>query len=100
MKIHGDAERQVTIDGRPQSPARSQQVWNHSPDGFSWGYGGSGPAQLALAILLEAGLSGRRAVAFHQRFKQQYLVALTMDQAFTLEVDVEAWVRQEADAHE
>jgi len=25
-------------------------LWNHSPDGFEWGYGGSGPAQLALAI--------------------------------------------------
>lgn len=23
----------------------------HSPDGFEWGYGGSGPSQLALAIL-------------------------------------------------
>jgi hypothetical protein len=27
---------------------------NHSPDGFEWGYHGSGPAQLALAILLHA----------------------------------------------
>ncbi len=26
-------------------------VRNHSPSGFEWGYGGSGPAQLALAIL-------------------------------------------------
>lgn len=26
-------------------------LWNHSPDGFNWGYGGSGPAQTALAIL-------------------------------------------------
>lgn len=26
---------------------------NHSPTGFSWGYGGSGPAQLALAILAD-----------------------------------------------
>lgn len=26
---------------------------NHSPDGFNHGYGGSGPAQLALAIMLE-----------------------------------------------
>jgi hypothetical protein len=25
----------------------------HSPDGFSWGYGGSGPAQLSLAILAD-----------------------------------------------
>jgi hypothetical protein len=24
---------------------------NHSPDGFEWGYNGSGPTQLALAIL-------------------------------------------------
>lgn len=27
-------------------------VRNHSPTGFEWGYGGSGPAQLALALLL------------------------------------------------
>lgn len=26
---------------------------NHSPTGFAWGYGGSGPAQLALAILAD-----------------------------------------------
>ncbi len=26
-------------------------ICNHSPSGFEWGYGGSGPAQLALAIL-------------------------------------------------
>lgn len=28
-------------------------VRNHSPDGFNWGYGGSGPSQLALAILID-----------------------------------------------
>ena len=26
---------------------------NHSPDGFEWGYGGSGPSQLALAIIAD-----------------------------------------------
>lgn len=26
---------------------------NHSPDGFEWGYGGSGPAQLALALCID-----------------------------------------------
>lgn len=25
----------------------------HSPDGFEWGYGGSGPAQLAFALCLD-----------------------------------------------
>jgi len=29
-------------------------VQNHSPTGFSWGYYGSGPAQLALAICCDA----------------------------------------------
>ena len=38
---------------RQLHPERSQAVKNHSPDGFNWGYGGSGPGQLTLAILLE-----------------------------------------------
>lgn len=46
--------REVTFAGEPLAPARSLAVRNHSPDGFSWGYAGSGPAQLALAILLRA----------------------------------------------
>ena len=29
------------------------EIRNHSPTGFEWGYGGSGPAQLALAILAD-----------------------------------------------
>ena len=28
-------------------------LFNHSPTGFEWGYRGSGPAQLALAILAD-----------------------------------------------
>jgi len=44
---------QVWMDDRELSPERSQAVVNHSPTGFAWSYGGSGPAQLALALLLE-----------------------------------------------
>lgn len=42
----------------------------HSPDGFNWGYGGSGPAQLAIAICVHA-LRGdeRRALAVYHEFK-------------------------------
>jgi hypothetical protein len=45
-------------------------VRNHSPDGFNWGYGGSGPAQLALAILLDH-LDGNKdeAQLYYQLFK-------------------------------
>src|SRR5262245_1194599 len=34
-------------------PARLD-LRSHSPTGFEWGYGGSGPAQLALALLADA----------------------------------------------
>jgi Family of unknown function (DUF6166) len=45
--------RRVWVDERELLPDRSLRVRKHSPDGFNWGYGGSGPAQLALALLRE-----------------------------------------------
>jgi hypothetical protein len=42
---------------------------NHSPTGFAWGYGGSGPAQLALAILADAIVDDGRALRLYQDFK-------------------------------
>src|ERR1700676_1099460 len=44
-------------------------IRNHSPAGFEWGYGGSGPAQLALALV--ANCCGKRAAvpAIYQRVK-------------------------------
>jgi hypothetical protein len=38
----------VHVDGQPLDPRHD--LYNHSPDGFEWGYHGSGPAQLALAL--------------------------------------------------
>jgi len=61
---------------REVTPTRSQKVWNHSPDGFNFGYGGSGPAQLALAILLEHINDKDRAVALHQDFKWEFISRL------------------------
>lgn len=44
--------RHVMVDGDPLD-WRTDLV-NHSPNGFEWGYCGSGPAQLALAIVAHA----------------------------------------------
>ncbi len=44
-------------------------LWNHSPTGFEWGYGGSGPAQLSLALLADALGDDEKAVQLHQPFK-------------------------------
>lgn len=44
--------RQYWLDGKLLDPTISQKVCNHSPNGFNHGYCGSGPSQLALAIML------------------------------------------------
>ena len=56
----------VTVDGRRLNPRFD--LWNHSPTGFNWGYGGSGPALLALAILADHCQDDERALNFYQRF--------------------------------
>lgn len=44
----------------------------HSPDGFNWGYGGSGPADLALSILTD--MYGRViAERYYQDFKWRFV---------------------------
>jgi Family of unknown function (DUF6166) len=92
MKIMGAPHsRCVWVDGVFLSPSVSQRLWNHSPDGFNWGYEGSGPAQLALAILLHAGLDAPRAVRLHQRFKREHLASLPQGHTFFLDLDVIAW---------
>lgn len=52
---------------------------NHSPDGFNWGYGGGGPAQLALAILADALGDDERAQCIYQDFKFKVIGRLDGD---------------------
>lgn len=64
----------VRVNGEPLKPRND--VWNHSPDGFEWGYGGSGPAQLALAILCDYLNNPKLASRLHQLFKSDIIVDL------------------------
>jgi hypothetical protein len=57
----------VTVDGDALDPRLD--LHNHNPDGFEWGYPGSGPAQLALAILADHLRDDEQAINLHQRFK-------------------------------
>ena len=51
---HSACGPQLVVKGEDiLSPTPSQGIVNHSPDGFQWGYPGSGPAQLALALLYD-----------------------------------------------
>ena len=68
----------VTVNGRPLNPRLD--LWNHSPTGFEWGYGGSGPAQLALAILADHLDDDDEAVRLHQDFKRDVVAGLNSRQ--------------------
>jgi hypothetical protein len=52
---------------------------NHSPTGFQWGYGGSGPAQLALALLADALNDDERATRHYQTFKAARIASIAGD---------------------
>jgi hypothetical protein len=104
-----------TVDGEPVELGPSLAVRNHSPTGFEWGYGGSGPAQSALAILLHilgtperppgpeeewseedwanAQWPGGDAERVYQEFKWKFIAPLPRDVTeVSFELDVREWV--------
>lgn len=89
--VFGSHYDSVLVNGKKLDPAPSQKVWNHSPDGFAWGYGGSGPSQLALALLLHHGLNEEEAVKHHQAFKFDTVAAWPQASAVVY-VDIDRWL--------
>ena len=57
---------------------------NHSPTGFEWGYGGSGPAQLALALAASR-LPEPLALSIYQPLKRALVASL--DRGWHLSAD-------------
>lgn len=84
----------VDVDGRTVQLKPSLKVWNHSPTGFEAGYAGSGPAQLALAILMMF-TSDDVARKLHQPFKFQFLADPKYQgvEEFEIQVDIPAWIQ-------
>lgn len=77
----------VYEDGHEEEIPERQDLVNHSPTGFCWGYGGSGPAQAALAILAHY-FSDTIALKYYQAFKFGVLSRLPMDEDFEIPVYV------------
>ena len=68
-------------------------IWNHS-DGFNWGYGGSGPAQLALALLYDVTNDEKVASEYHQTFKWDILARLEVDSGWELSSkEITEWLK-------
>ena len=68
------------IECRVYRPDGSELPWrldlcNHSPTGLEWGFLGSGPAQLALALLADL-LGDETALRYYQSFKRKVVARL------------------------
>ena len=77
-----------------QLPARTE-LRDHSPAGFEFGYAGSGPAQLSLAILADA-LGPERAFHLYQKFKREFVARAAGDEfKVTLEA-IQEWAAKQS----
>lgn len=79
----------VTCDGELLDPRFDLR--RHS-DGFEYGYGGSGPAQLALAILSHALGDDELASAHYQKFKFQVIAKLQESLWRITQQEVRTWI--------
>lgn len=87
---------QTWKDGEIFSPVRSLKIRNHSPNGFSWGYHGSGCAQLALGILLEV-TDRATAEQLYQDYKRSVVSMLPNDEGSTWRInseEVKKWIEE------
>ena len=69
------------------------RIAKHSPDGFEWGYGGSGPADLALNIL--AAYIGKEAAekdGLYQEFKWDFIAPMPFRGGTIKREDVAVWL--------
>jgi hypothetical protein len=69
----------------------------HSPSGFSWGYNGSGPADLALCLLLHMGVPDQDAWHMHQMFKANVIAQLEQAKPWQLDhTEIATWLLKTA----
>lgn len=75
-----------------------EHIERHSPDGFQWGYGGSGPADLALSILTDYCTRMRMneetvdlVEGYYQKFKKDF-IASSPDELNITSEQIEEWL--------
>lgn len=80
--VEVETEWEVFVNDEPFDHHESLEICGHSPDGFAWGYGGSGVAQLALAMILnETGNPGLAQLRYIH-FKDDVLAKLPSNQGW------------------
>jgi hypothetical protein len=66
-------------------------LWDISPE---WGYAGSGPTMLALAILLDCLEDDASALKYYEAFRDDFLVPADYTGFIILEVQIRNWLEQ------
>jgi hypothetical protein len=92
-----DGSFEILADGDALDIKPSLKISNHSPTGFECAYGGSGPAQSALAILLD--YTGKRYFAerYHQDFKWKYIATSEKNGFLITSVQVDGFIEDVRD---
>ena len=75
----------VTEKGRRELDPKND-LRDHSPDGFMWGYGGSGPSQLALALACDALASDEKGQQVYMELKWNFVAKLPQADRFEVAV--------------
>ena len=93
ISLKGIAEtRHIYIDNVYLDPNDSYRIFKSSPDGFNWGYGGSGPTQLAVGILLKykpANWVGENYI----KFRDEVISKLPFGKDFELQIDIDKYLK-------
>lgn len=94
MKLKGDFKtKEVRLNDHPLDLELSFAIKQHSPDGFNWGYGGSGPAQLALAIIAYYTKNLELILRLYQIFKWEVIAGLPQGD-FKKTIDIGRWFKK------
>lgn len=83
----------ISVDDVELDPRKSQAIISHSPDGFNWNYEGSGPSQLALALLLEV-TTKENAIMLYQEFKAKCIACLPASDFTMSAKDIYDWLEK------
>jgi hypothetical protein len=70
-----------------------RKIVKHSPSGMEWGYGGSGPADLALNILAMF-VPEQRAQEIYQDFKFEFVASVPKDGGTIKYQDIQDWIKR------
>jgi len=70
-----------------------EHLVHHSPDGFNWGYGGSGPADLARSIIADVTGDENPHPAIYQPFKWEFVSSWGNRWEISLD-EIRAWLEK------